>query len=77
MKALLFITFVLVSNPSIVLTKVLPQKDMIVCSMQEGMLNQPYTGYMERGQPPEITEILGHEYIFGRASCRDLNEHPL
>ena len=69
MKAVLLISYLLIQNPSFILTQRILFKSRVACEVREGSLNLPVTG--GRGLVYEYS-MNGMELDFIKANCRDI-----
>ena len=58
MKAVLFVTFLLLNDPSVYITKAYPFESRVVCEIQEGQLNKDLTSYMDKYYKPEVFNLF-------------------
>ena len=70
MKAFLFVTYFLISNPGTLLTTTTVFESRNVCEIQEGMMNNPFTYYRDLGLT-DTTEMYGEKWGFVMAECMD------
>ena len=69
MKAVLFVSFVLLNNPAFLITKATTFLTREVCEIQEGILNKPLASFMDE---PLIIDLFGQPDKFVSAECYDL-----
>lgn len=71
MKAIIFLVFVFVDDPSAMLVKSFPIESRFVCEIMEGQLNGNYTG------AELVLSTKAGDIYLADAECKDVETHEL